>query len=955
MGLFSKARQAAEAVLDRYIGDTGASQKLMKSMPLGLDEYKRKTIYWDENEVVADTGFKERYTGITFEALARMSMRDSIIALIINKIIHNVMNFGHASPSKFEAGFKFMLRDPQAEMSANDLKLSHLLEEWVQTCGSNENRPKDEYMDFETFLRVETRDRLVYAQTGVELIRDRMGRVHHFFPSPGGSLRYLSANFRIHADTATGPVWGPDGRRMSGDPHTGNSLIDPNLFNVAKYCQVNNQRIIQLFTDSELVFTQAAPINDIQMRGYSFGELEFLVNTVSSHIFTETHNRLFFTNGMSQNGVLFIKGDVPTQEMEAFRRAWHAITAGARNAARLPIISGVQDVNWVNMSVSNKDMEWKVWNDYLIKLMCFQGDTPILTSTGFREIQDIVPGDTVVSHTGKEQKVLNTQKKIFSGEMYSIHGMGFKKIEVTDEHPFLVASLGESHKFAQDFLRGKQPIFSWKKACELKVGDRLVLPKPEEFTLGETWIDMSLHLQGLDIDYDEEHIWIKHGRFEIPRWLDASGEFGEILGWYVAEGSSLPNYCTFALSESDEVRWKAVSKIVNFFTKIGLQAKTAKDGKVIKIQVNSKIFSQFFANLCGKNSGEKKIPAISWTRESAIQFITGYARGDGYCNRHTISIGSVSKQSVYGVKWLLLKLGIHGSVSKQDAKTREMRNHQDYWKIAFCGRKAKEIFENFGLDTAFKNNYLSDDKYFYFPIRSITKKTQTLDVFNFEVENDNSYVAESVAVHNCAAFMMNPTEINFDIVSDKGAGGMGSKEKMGKIEMQNRLSKMESLKPILRYFEKIINNEIIPQAFPDNDGYISKRFKFKFVGLDYDKDKELERLEKETTVFKTLNEARKELGYKPLNIPGANEFIRDPNFMNLWSQFSPEAIQITAQAATQGQTVGGPSAPGGTPNNSPAVNTQIKDLIPIHGNGGAKMKDSVVETKKSFLTIEYLK
>jgi len=574
MGILKKSMSAVETALDRYIGGgKKSSQKLIKSVPLGIDDYHRKTIWWDENQLVTDTGFKEKFTGITFETLQRMAMRDSIVALVINKIINNVTVYSKPSPSKFESGFKVVLKNAEEEQSTEDKKICHHLEQWILTCGNPHGRPREEEMDFETFMRVETRDSLIFGQTAIELIRDRLGRIHHFWPAPAVSIRYVSPNFKLHPDMVVGPVYGPDGQKINNDQFKQDWSFEPATVAWAKYCQIHQQRIIQLFSEDELIVTQSSPINDIESRGYSLSILELLVNTVSSHIFTETHNRLFFTNGMSQNGVLFIKGDIPYQEMESFRRAWHAVTAGARNAARLPIISGVDDMQWINMSVSNKDMEWQNWNNYLIKLIC-------------------------------------------------------------------------------------------------------------------------------------------------------------------------------------------------------------------------------------------------------------------------------------------------------------------------------------------------------------------------------------------ASFLMNPTEINFDIVQEKGSGGF-SKSQEGKIETQNRLSKVESLRPLLRYFERIINNKIIPQAFPDNNGYISKKYKFQFVGLDYDKDKELERIEKETQTYKTLNEARKELGHPPLNVPGADEFIRDPTYFAMWSQFSQIARDITKETMLQNQQMEAPMEGGG----APVVNTEIKDVAPI---GDKDMKEDVVPLGKSkqfkpLLTVQYFK
>ena len=47
--------------------------------------------------------------------------------------------------------------------------------------------------------------------------------------------------------------------------------------------------------------------------------------------------------------------------------------------------------------------------------------------------------------------------------------------------------------------------------------------------------------------------------------------------------------------------------------------------------------------------------------------------------------------------------------------------------------------------------FFMDDKYVYLPVKSINAEDQVTDVYNFSVEEDESYVAEGVVSHNCTA------------------------------------------------------------------------------------------------------------------------------------------------------------------------------------------------------------
>lgn len=70
---------------------------------------------------------------------------------------------------------------------------------------------------------------------------------------------------------------------------------------------------------------------------------------------------------------------------------------------------------------------------------CFVADTKVLTKNGYKNIQDIVIGDLVLSHTGNWRKVLNVGGTLAPTRIIKIQGA--IDIETTDEHPFYVKDI----------------------------------------------------------------------------------------------------------------------------------------------------------------------------------------------------------------------------------------------------------------------------------------------------------------------------------------------------------------------------------------------------------------------------------------------------------------------------------------------------------------------------------
>lgn len=70
--------------------------------------------------------------------------------------------------------------------------------------------------------------------------------------------------------------------------------------------------------------------------------------------------------------------------------------------------------------------------------MCFCPGQEIITNEGIKNIEDIQVGDMVLTHKGRFRKVLQTNKREYSGSIVKIKTYGYNKyIKVTPNHPFL--------------------------------------------------------------------------------------------------------------------------------------------------------------------------------------------------------------------------------------------------------------------------------------------------------------------------------------------------------------------------------------------------------------------------------------------------------------------------------------------------------------------------------------
>ena len=136
-------------------------------------------------------------------------------------------------------------------------------------------------------------------------------------------------------------------------------------------------------------------------------------------------------------------------------------------------------------------------------------------------------------------------------------------------------------------------------------------------------------------------------------------------------------------------------------------------------------------------SAEKEIPQwiIDLSKDKLIHFYNGYYSGDGH-NRKDREISmfcTVSKKMAYGLQDIVIKL-FNVVPSLNIRKDKRSKTFNDSYCFQFSPRPKQQI--------------ICEDKVCV-QIKNLYREEKQLKVFNFEVENDNSYTVNNVIVHNC--------------------------------------------------------------------------------------------------------------------------------------------------------------------------------------------------------------
>ena len=348
---------------------------------------------------------------------------------------------------------------------------------------------------------------------------------------------------------------------------------------------------------------------------------------------------------------------------------------------------------------------------------CFAKGTKVYTSAGYKDIEDVNIGDSVLTHTGSFQKVIRVGNK-FSNDMYELNAQGILNTTVTGNHPYYVRS---SKRKWNNTRRSYDRVFTnpeWKSVKDITNNEYIGLPI----------LNTSENIYNLSND---------------ECWL---------LGRYVADGyicnSKRPNRnnsynhkVTFCIGKDKLTEFKKATSNSKYH--IGVtEDRTVYKCRIIDIN---------FMNLClqcGKGAENKNIPhwILNLPIEMLRTFLDGYMSGDGCYTNNNYKATSISKELAMGLCLCIAKVyGVGARIYKTKRKKKtviegRIVNQKDTYEVVFTKEKRKQT------------NYVAIDNIIWLPVRAIKKLDYPAQVYNLEVENDNSYTANNAIVHNCQDF-----------------------------------------------------------------------------------------------------------------------------------------------------------------------------------------------------------
>ena len=332
---------------------------------------------------------------------------------------------------------------------------------------------------------------------------------------------------------------------------------------------------------------------------------------------------------------------------------------------------------------------------------CFVAGTKVLTSDGYKNIEDIIIGDSVLTKEGTFEKVTATMCH-YTDDIIGIKPQGlYDYIYTTKEHPFWIMT--------------KDGVSTWKNAGDIQHLEKVAYRC----------------IDGNDESYTPE-FWKLIGRFLADGWV-LDGKRKNRKNSYV--------YKVVICAGKHKV--KDVEKIIS---DAGFHATVVEERTAFKFIISNKWLCLFCKDF-GRYASHKKLSSqcfnLDYLRKKAL--LDGYLGGDGHIDSNgKWSFATTSEDLAYGFSQIARDVyktptSIILCKPKSDTCVIEGRivSNKQWYRIAIAPNNRYGFYK---------------DGFIWMNIKKVESIKKHIKVYNISVNKSETYNVYGIVVHNCQAF-----------------------------------------------------------------------------------------------------------------------------------------------------------------------------------------------------------
>ena len=389
---------------------------------------------------------------------------------------------------------------------------------------------------------------------------------------------------------------------------------------------------------------------------------------------------------------------------------------------------------------------------------CSISGTKVLMWNGtVKNIEDIVVGDKVISHTGQIREVTKTFKYEVNEPMTQVTVENRNPMTFTCDHKILVFRGSRCDKKKTTGYKYCRPTclyhcrkygsYEWIPMSEVEKDDlvcfpRVHLPKPSQtrIDLKELFPEL-IEKDGYVNVFSNDAQWDKG---KIPRYIDITPDLCRLIGYFIGNGWATKSvdkggtkrgykfgiaFPTTHMEYVDDCR-RMFKEIFNADTSV----RPNKRNTCVQIHCYRSIVAMLFAKLCGVHAINKHIPDILMVDNPlwAVHLLEGLMRTDGSVAGGRTAYDSISYNLVCQIKTLWSYLGRSSAIRIRNV------THKN-WHTSY-----KLVLHS-------TSRWYGDNMH-----HTEVKDVKHIDnfkgyVYDFTTDVDHSYIANNVIVHNSSA------------------------------------------------------------------------------------------------------------------------------------------------------------------------------------------------------------
>lgn len=385
---------------------------------------------------------------------------------------------------------------------------------------------------------------------------------------------------------------------------------------------------------------------------------------------------------------------------------------------------------------------------------CFPAGTLVRTVGGHRPIESIMVGDLVLTHRGRLRKVTAVIRSK-TDALAVIKGSGLPAITSTTEHPYYI--------LPRDTIRTCYGSANGNKRRHVIAGETCSLCKKRvEFSPG--------FVAAEDVRPGD---YALHPVDQCGSVFTVGVQVARLLGYYAGDGFIVRqrtgrkkdgDYRDMGINITSNIhRQSHVDRVVSTILEVSTgepKLYEHAEKNAVEIRLYDQELAATMDRYVGRYSAEKRLSedVFAWHREEKLNFLGGYIDTDGSVDASgNIRITSINRGLILDAQRLAHSVGIPASTVFHGMPESTFGEPVRTWAVYIPGSRATELSpfsERVKACEHTEKKWSSSSSFFFngywcSRVISVTVKETGADVYNLSVEEDESYIAEGYAVHNC--------------------------------------------------------------------------------------------------------------------------------------------------------------------------------------------------------------